>query len=90
MHIQLIKLATFFTYGDDDDDTRPEFNGDVTVWTDRDRKIYAVQWWEGTPGQNSNVRRYQTVESYADAIDLCLKRTGWGGFHSEVTQGDDR
>lgn len=87
MHIQLIELATFHTYGDDNYEPAP--TDSVMVWTDADRKIYAVQWWEQDP-TGGKTRKYQTVPSYADAIDMALKRTGWGGFHSEVTQGDDR
>lgn len=89
MHIQLIKLATFFTYGDDDEETQPEDHGDVTVWTDQQRKIFACQWWSPDPS-GGHRREFGYHDTYADCINAALSRTGWGRFNSEVMQGTDR
>ena len=77
MHIDLIELAVFYEHGDDDTATVP--TDSTTIWTDRDRTIYATQWWEQEP-TGGKTRKYKTHTSYDAALDHALQRTGWGSF----------
>ena len=85
MHIQLIELAVFYEHGDDDSQTVPQDN--TTVWTDEHRRIFATQWWEKdlTGGKT---RKYKTHDSYNEAIDHALHRTGWGSFADIVADSE--